>query len=226
MAQKKDIRKRAVIYARVSTDKQDVDMQLEQLQEYAGLLDMDVVDTITDVISSRKESRPGFNTVLEMASFRRVDAVLVWKYDRLARSTVELLQTLDTFRQTGIQFISFKDNINTDSAHGKLFFTMIAGFAEFERESTRERVQARMDMLTAAERKGKIATRSGRAVGREPLTDAVLANVLALHEKGVGATEISRRCGIGRTAVYQIIKGEHPRQKRPIYTKQKQEAPA
>lgn len=195
--------KRVVLYARVSTSEQDVRMQMDELREYCTARKFKVVDEITEHISSGVKNRPGYNRVIDLAKKRKVDAVLVWKFDRFARSTRELIDSLELFRDLGVDFLSLQDNIDTTTPTGKAIFTIISAIAELERDTIRTRVKAGMEK---AKRHG---TKSGRPVGKQPLPKAVISNVQALVEKGVAPVEIRRRLNISKTSYYRIVRGEH-----------------
>ena len=144
--------KRVIIYARVSTKEQNVDMQLIDLRAYALARGLDIVREYIDYASGSKNDRENYMKLFDDVRKRRADAVLVWKFDRFARSTKELINALEEFKDLGVDFISFKENIDTSTPAGKILFTMISAFAEFEREIIRERVRSGMEKAKA---KGK-----------------------------------------------------------------------
>lgn len=203
-------KKKFVLYARVSTDDQSADMQVEQLREYAAFRSFEIVEVVEEQISSTVRVRPGREKVMKLARSGKVDGVLVWKFDRFARSTSELINSLDEFMELGVDFVSMKDSVDTTTPAGKAMFTMIAAFAEFERESTRERAKhgiSRVKKIKAET--GKVATKTGRWFGRQRLEHSMVQNILVLHEKGIGQTEIARRLGVGRTSVWRVVNGHH-----------------
>lgn len=195
--------KKVVLYLRVSTSDQDARMQMDELRDYCAARKFKVIDEVAEQISAGKENRPGYNRVIELARKRKVDAVLVWKFDRFARSTRELIDSLETFRDLGVDFLSLQENIDTSTPTGKAVFTIISAIAELERETIRIRVKAGIEK---AKRHG---TKSGRPMGNQPLPKAVISNVRALIEKGVAPVEIRRRLGISKTSYYRIARGEH-----------------
>jgi len=131
------------IYARVSTNGkgQDVEMQLRDLRTYAQSREMEIFkEYIDEGISGRKDTRTFLNMLMEDARKRKFDAVLVWRFDRFARSTKHLLTALEEFKHLGIDFISFKENIDTSSPLGKAMFTIASAIAELEADLIKERV--------------------------------------------------------------------------------------
>src|ERR1019366_174828 len=133
---------RAAIYARVSTTEQSTELQLRDLRHYAtarGIVANEYVDT---GFSGAKQSRPALDRLMEDGRKRRFDCVLVWRFDRFARSTKHLLLALEEFRSLGIQFISYQENIDTTSPLGQALFTIVSAVAQLERDLIRERVRA------------------------------------------------------------------------------------
>jgi DNA invertase Pin-like site-specific DNA recombinase len=146
---------KVAIYARVSTSGggQDPTMQTRELREYCGRRGWDVAGAYVDIgISGTKERRPELDRLMADAHRRRFDAVVVWKFDRFARSVSHLLRALETFRAQGIEFVSFSEQLDTTTPAGKLVFTVLGGVAELERSLIVERVQAG---LRNARAKGK-----------------------------------------------------------------------
>jgi DNA invertase Pin-like site-specific DNA recombinase len=127
--------KRAVVYARVSTRDQEPETQLRKLKAYAKRRRFAALRELVDVESGAKVDRP------KLAQLRQVDVVLVWKFDRFARSTKQLTAALEEFRELGVDFISHTGNIDASTPAGKALFTMVSAFAEFERDLIHERVR-------------------------------------------------------------------------------------
>jgi len=138
------------IYCRVSTGEQHTENQEIRLVEYAQR-NNHTYEVYTEVESSRK-TRPVKAMLLNKLRKREFDAVLVWKLDRWARSTVELILEIEDLLSRGVQFISFSENIDFGSPMGKLQFTLLSAFAEFERNLIRERT---MEGLARAKAQGK-----------------------------------------------------------------------
>lgn len=145
---------RAAIYARVSTHNgQDPEMQLRELREYCQRRGWGGVTEYVDVgISGAKEKRPELDRLLADAHRREFDAVVVWRFDRFARSVSHLLRALETFSSLGIDFVSLSEQVDTSTPAGKLVFTVLGAVAELERSLIVERVRAG---LRNARAKGK-----------------------------------------------------------------------
>lgn len=144
---------RTALYLRVSTPDQKPDLQFDGLHAYAARAGLDIVQDYCDVgVSGRREGRPQLNALMTAARNREIDCVLVWKFDRFARSTRHLLAALEEFNHLGVRFVSVQDQIDTDSPMGRAMFTIIGAMAELESSLTSERVTAGM---RAAETRGK-----------------------------------------------------------------------
>ncbi len=135
---------RAAIYARVSThNRQNPEMQLAELREYCARRGWEIVGEYVDAgVSGARERRPELDRMLAVCKRRQVDAVVVYRYDRFARSLRQLVNALCEFDELGIQFISLHEGVDTSTANGRLVFGIFASIAEFERELIRERVRS------------------------------------------------------------------------------------
>ena len=175
--------KRAVIYARVSTDedRQNPETQLMHLREFADRRGFTVIEEFIDYGSGKSAARKHYQRLLEAARKRQFDVVLVWSYSRLARSTVELITRGEEFRNLGIDFVSYQQHIDTTTARGRFFFTMLAGFAEFEREQIAENVRAGMARAKA----------QGKRVSRPPIPDATKRKIAELRQSGESIMRVS-----------------------------------
>src|SRR3984957_6529569 len=146
---------RAAVYARVSTSNhgQDPNVQLREIAEYCTRRGWPITSEYVDVgISGSKEKRPELDRLLADAHRRRFDAIVVWKFDRFARSVSHLLRALETFQALGIEFVSLTEGVDTSTQPGRWFFPVWAAWAELERSLIRERVKAG---LRNARAKGK-----------------------------------------------------------------------
>src|SRR6516162_5881977 len=145
---------RIAIYARVSTKDQNCDLQLRDLRVYCAARGFSVQREYVDVgESGAKDSRPQLNELMAAARKRLFDAVVVWRFDRFARSTKHLLLALEEFRSLGIQFTSYSENIDTTSPLGQALFTIVSAVAQLERDLIRERVSAGIRNARAKGRK-------------------------------------------------------------------------
>jgi DNA invertase Pin-like site-specific DNA recombinase len=141
------------LYLRVSTAEQKPDLQYDGLRAYASRVGLQIVRDYCDTgVSGRREGRPQLNALMTAARNREIDCVLVWKFDRFARSTRHLLAALEEFNHLGVRFVSVQDQIDTDSPMGRAMFIIIGAMAELESSLISERVTAGM---RAAETRGK-----------------------------------------------------------------------
>jgi DNA invertase Pin-like site-specific DNA recombinase len=162
---------RAALYLRVSTADQKPDLQFDGLRAYAARAGLDIIQDYCDVgVSGRREGRPQLNALMTAARNREIDCVLVWKFDRFARSTRHLLVALEEFNHLGVRFVSVQDQIDTDSPMGRAMFTIIGAMAELESSLISERVTAGM---RAAETRGK-------HLGRPAIPQRVIREIEAL----------------------------------------------
>lgn len=183
-------------YARVSTADQKLDMQLDALKA-AGC------DKIyKEKISAAKE-RPELAKVLKV--IKRGDVLVVWKLDRLGRSLRHLIDTVNALEDAGVKFISLNDNINTQTAQGRLIFNIFASLAEFERDIIRERTNAG---LTAARARGR---KGGRPPGLSTETQLKVRYAKELYEnKETPVKDICKKLSISRKTLYRWLKTETP----------------
>src|SRR5665213_560187 len=189
---------RAAIYARVSTiDKsQDPKTQLRPLREYAARRDFTVVAEFVDHASGRADDRQNYQALRDAVRRRATDVVLVWRYDRFARSTHALINALSEFSSLGVDFISLQEGIDTTTPQGKLVFTIMAGLAEFESSLIGDRVRAGMARARA----------EGKHVGRAALDDKIVAQIVALKRRGKSVSMIQRELGVSRGVVVKYAK--------------------
>lgn len=176
------------IYARVSTDRQKVAMQLEELRAFAQRSGWIIFKEFTDEgFTGKHTQRPAYNAMMKEARHRKFDVLLVWKLDRLSRSMKDLINTLDELRHLGVDFVSYDDRqLDTTTPAGKLMFHMIAAVAEFEREIIRERVIAGLES----------AKRKGKRLGRPPVAPLVLERGKALRKQGLSFAAIGKQLGV------------------------------
>jgi site-specific DNA recombinase len=138
----------AIGYVRVSTEDQakegvSLDNQKSKIKAYCQLKDLELREVIEDAgISAKNLRRPGVQKLLKLARRREVDAVVVYKLDRIFRSTVDALETTKAFDKWGVSFHSIEETLDTRSAMGRFFFTLTAALAEMERRLIGERTKA------------------------------------------------------------------------------------
>ncbi len=183
--------KSAAIYARVSTTDQQPRTQLRELRAYAKRRGLRVIDEFVDRESGAKFSRPRLNELMELARKRQLDVVLVWKFDRFARSSQQLINALEEFRGLDVDFISYTENIDTTTPTGKAFFTVISAFAEFERSLIRERVVAGLNRARA----------DGVTLGRPTIDHDQLRVIRKLRREGLSLRAIASATGLSRSVV-------------------------
>ncbi len=144
---------RTALYIRVSTADQKPDLQFDDLRGYAERAGLDIVQEYLDIaVSGKKQGRPQLDALRQAARHHEFDCVLVWKFDRFARSTKYLLTALEEFNYLNIRFVSIQDQVDTTSPMGKAMFTLIGAMAELESSLISERVTAGM---MAAKARGK-----------------------------------------------------------------------
>ncbi len=135
--------KRGGVYVRISTGDQHLGMQEAETRRYVVSRGWAVYKTYKDEgISGASEQRPGLSALLDDCRHRRIDVVVVWKFDRFARSLRQLVNALDLFRQLGIAFVSCTEAIDTSLPHGEMLFQIIGAIAQWERGLIAERVKA------------------------------------------------------------------------------------
>jgi len=188
--------KRVALYARVSTKNngQDPETQLIALREFANTRGFEVSDEYIDVgISGAKDRRPELDRLMKDVRRRKVDAVLVARFDRFARSTKHLVLALEEFNALGVDFISLNESVDTSTPMGRMVFTVIAAVAELERSLIRERVMMGLDR---ARRQGKRLGRPQRIVDRRRIAD--------LRSKGLSLRQIAAELNIGKDKVARV----------------------
>ncbi len=188
---------RVAIYSRVSTLEQTTAAQLDELRSFSGHRGWEIVAEYTDEgVSGKQESRPGLDRLMADARRRRFDCVLVYRYDRFARSLRQLVNALAEFDALGISFISLHEGIDTSTPNGRLVFGIFASIAEFERSLIAERVRSGM----------AAAKRRGVRLGRKPVHVDV-AEIQRLRIAGVSFARIARQTGISVGTCFRIASG-------------------
>ncbi len=187
---------RVAIYARVSTTEQSTDSQLLDLRRYVRERGWNIFKEYVDEgISGTKDSRPGLNELMNDAKKRRFGVVLVWRFDRFARSTRHLINALEEFKNLRIDFVSYQENIDTSSPLGSAIFTIISAVAQLERDIIAERVKAGL----------RRAKENGKKLGR-PRAAIDPAEIHRLREQGMSFRAIARQLGVSHPTVMSLAR--------------------
>jgi DNA invertase Pin-like site-specific DNA recombinase len=191
--------KRAALYLRVSTVDQHPETQLLDLRQMAVQRGYQIVQEYTDRLSGVKARRPGLDQMMADARRGRVDVVLVWACDRIARSTRHLLEVLDELNRIGVEFVSFRENLDTAGPLGRAIVVIIGAIAELERSLIVERVRAGM----------RRARLDGQRIGRTPLVlDS--AAIQQDRQRGQSIRQIAREHNISTATVQRVLHKHAP----------------
>ena len=190
--------KRAVLYMRVSSVDQHPESQLHDLRAMAAQRGYEIVREYTDKISGTRAKRPGLDELLHDARHGRFDVVLVWAFDRMARSVKHFLEVLDELTHLQIEFISFRENIDTSGPLGRALIVIIGAIAELERNLIIERVRAGM----------RRARLEGRHIGRRPL-ELDRAAIVHDRERGLSLGQLADLHRISRTTVMRVLRQQN-----------------
>lgn len=186
---------RTAIYARVSTSDQSPEMQINLLREYASSRGFTICDEYIDHGFSGKDcDRPALKKLIDDARKKKFDAVLVYRFDRFARSTKHLVSALEEFKNLGIDFISYSENVDTSSAIGTAVFAIIGAIAELERNLIVERVKAGLEN----------AKMKGKTLGR-PKANFSLSRAHYLRNKGYSVRAIAKELEVSKTSVAKYL---------------------
>jgi DNA invertase Pin-like site-specific DNA recombinase len=187
--------KRAALYIRVSTVDQHPETQLLDLRQMAALRGYETVRTYEDRISGAKSKRPGLDQLMADARKRRFDVVVVWAFDRMARSVRHFLEILDELNHLGIEFVSFRENIDTGGPLGRAMVVIVGAIAELERNLIVERIRAGM-------RRAKL---EGQRLGRVPL-DVDHAALVTDRLSGMSLTKCAKKYACSRASVVRFVR--------------------
>ncbi|GAB4111959.1 MAG: recombinase family protein [Sandaracinaceae bacterium] len=195
------VKTRAAIYARVSTlAGQSPQMQLDVLREYAVRRELVVAAEFVDHgVSGARDHRPELDRLMAGARQRAFDVVLVYRFDRFARSVRHLVTALDEFQALGVEFVSFSESLDTSTPMGRAMFAIVAALAALERDVILER---------SIEGQRRARAR-GTHVGR-PRSTVDVARVLRLRAEGQSLRAIASATGASRTVVTRVLR-EHER---------------
>ena len=186
--------KRVALYARVSTAEkgQDSETQLRQFREYTQARGWQITAEFVDYASGTTEERSQYKAMMEAAKKRKIDLVLVWRYDRFAQSMQALVNDLKGFQALGVDFISYQENIDTTTPTGELVFHVMASLAQFDSSLISQRVKAGMARAKA----------QGKHIARPALPVELQRRILELHQQGLAMNKISKHLGIAYGTVY------------------------
>ena len=187
--------KKVALYMRVSSVDQHPETQLHDLRAMARQRGLEIIAEYTDRISGTKARRPGLDELLRDARRGRFQVVMVWASDRIARSVRHFLEVLDELNHLNIEFVSFRENLDTGGPLGRAVVIIIGAVAELERNLIIERVRAGM----------RRARLEGRHIGRRPL-DIDRSAVLRDRDRGQSLSEIASTHRISRATVSRLIK--------------------
>jgi DNA invertase Pin-like site-specific DNA recombinase len=191
--------KRVAIYCRVSTIDQHPETQVYDLRQMAAQRGYEIEQEYTDRISGVKARRPGLDDMMRDARRGRFDVVMVWACDRIARSTRHFLEVLDELNRLNIEFVSFREQIDTGGPLGRAIVVIIGAIAELERNLIVERVRAGM----------RRARLEGRHIGR-PALELDREAICKDRRCGRSLGEIARTHRASRATIHRIIQAEMP----------------
>jgi len=189
------VSQRAVIYARTSTVDQHTENQVYDLEQLARQRGLEIIKVYRDQVSGTRARRPGLDQLLSDARQGKFDVVLVWACDRLARSGAHFLQVLDELGHLNIEFISYREQLDTTGPLGRAVVVIISAIAELERSLIVERVRAGL-------RRAKL---EGRRLGRPPLLvdrEAVRRD----RQQGLSISQLAKQHGIAETSVRRLLR--------------------
>ena len=189
--------KRAVLYMRVSTLDQHPETQLYDLRQMAQQRGYQIVEEYTDTISGARARRPGLDALMRDGRRNRFDVVLVWASDRIARSVRHFLDVLDELNRLNIEFISFREQIDTGGPLGRAVVVIIGAIAELERNLIIERVRAGM----------RRARLEGRHIGR-PSLELDPAAILRDRQGGQSLSQLAKGHLVSRATIHRVLR-EH-----------------
>jgi DNA invertase Pin-like site-specific DNA recombinase len=186
--------KRAALYLRVSTVDQHPETQLHDLKKMAEQRGYQIQAEYTDRISGTRAKRPGLDDMMAAARRGQIDVVLVWACDRLARSTRHFLEILDELNRLNVEFLSFRENLDTGGPLGRAVVVIIGAIAELERNLIVERVKSGM----------RRARLEGRRIGR-PALNLNKEDIVRERRRGQSLGQIAKTFRISRTSVGRIL---------------------
>jgi DNA invertase Pin-like site-specific DNA recombinase len=193
--------KHCALYLRVSTLDQHPETQLHDLRLLAAQRGFQIIEEYTDCISGAKARRPGLDQLMADARRGKFQVVAVWAADRLARSVRHFLEVLDELNRLNIEFVSFRENLDTGGPLGRAVVVIVSAVAELERNLIIERVRAGM----------RRARLEGRHIGRKPLKVDRQA-VLKDRARGLSLAQLARQHQISRSSISRLLRQQEGEQ--------------
>jgi len=184
-------------YARVSTTGQDLDIQINEIKKYCEYRKLELMQIYQDKATGKNTERPGFMSMMEGLHDNPlgIEAVVIFKLDRLGRSLLDLINITNTLKQKNIGLISITNNIDTTSKEGRLFFYMMGALGEYERELIMERTSAGL----------KYAKERGVKMGRKKI-DISIDEIKKQLSQGIPKTKIAKNMNVKVMTIYRRLK--------------------
>jgi DNA invertase Pin-like site-specific DNA recombinase len=192
---------RVAFYVRVSTIKQSVELQLRDLESVARRSAWDVVTVFHDQGVSgatKREGRSGLDELMKAAIRKEFDMIAIWSIDRLARSTLELFNTMSDLYEKKIDLYVHKQAVDTSTPSGRMMWQLLGVFAEFERAVIQERVKAGIQN----------ARLNGVRLGRPKISSETVARIMELRSQGMGMLKIARTLKVGTSQVQRACQSK------------------
>lgn len=187
--------KKVGIYCRVSTKDQTNENQLLDLRKYCDARGWQIVaECIEHGMSGAKDDRPQLRAIMDLARKRKIDALLVWRFDRFARSLAHLVDSLEELRRLGVDFMSYQESVDTSTAQGRMVFGVMASLAEFERALIQERIKSGL----------RRAISQGKQIGR-PRASIDPAVAYRMRQEGRSLREIASALSVGKGTVERLL---------------------
>lgn len=198
-------KRRTAIYARVSTDdtRQNPETQLRELRTYAEARGLHIIEEFIDYATGTTEGRKQYRRLLDAARKRRVDVILVWRYDRFARSTQALINALKEFQALGVDFVSYQEGVDTSTPQGEMVFNIMASLAQFESALIGERVRAGMAR----------AKSQGKRCSRPPIPEETRKEIERMYKAKHSINQISKRLGIAYGTAWNYVQASELRER-------------
>lgn len=186
---------KVAIYARVSTDQQELEQQITACQRYCAYKSHEVIDVYSEKISGAKSSRPEYLKLITALRAVKYDAVVVFRLDRLGRNARELALLIDELENRGIKVLSINENFDTSTAIGRAMRELVFIFAQLEREQIGEATKQRLAAIRAG----------GKVLGRKPASASQVKRVKELRSQGLSLRNIARNSNLSKSTVAAIV---------------------